>query len=119
MLKMRYKKMHIVVEEAELQDSSSIGSLVQDELGYTNLDINKLTDRFQRMKQNNDYLILVAKDANVVVGFIGLCKGIAFELDGEFMRIIALAVKKDYQHRLLAGGGSVSIYVCNSIFGRK
>jgi GNAT superfamily N-acetyltransferase len=91
-------KMHIVIEEAELQDSPSIGSLIQNELGYVNLDLNKFTDRFQRMRQNYDYFILVAKDADAVVGFIGICKGIAFELEGEYMKIIALAVNKDYQH---------------------
>lgn len=90
--------MHIVIEEAALQDTQSIGNLIRNELGYTNLDFNKLTNRFQRMKQNQDYFILVAKDADAVVGFIGICKGIAFELDGEYIRIIALAVNTDYQH---------------------
>lgn len=91
--------MHIIIEEAAPQDILSIGNLIRYELGYTNLDFNKFTNRFQMMKQNKDYLILVAKDADRVVGFIGTCKGIAFELDGEYMRIIALAVNRDYQHK--------------------
>lgn len=90
--------MHIIIEEAELRDTPSIGNLIRNELGYPNLDLNKFTDRFNQMKQNKDYFILVAKDVDIVVGFIGICKGIAFELDGEYMRIIALAVNTGYQH---------------------
>lgn len=35
--------MYIIIEEAAMQDISSIANLIRDELGYTNLDFNKFT----------------------------------------------------------------------------
>ena len=39
----------------------------------------------------------MTEDAGSVIGFVGVMRGLAFELDGEYIRVIALAVSRAYQ----------------------
>ena len=49
------------------------------------------------MCKDENYCIYVAVEDKQVVGFIGLHFGLAFEISGKLMRIIALAASYKYQ----------------------
>lgn len=77
-------------------DLSGICKLINSELGY-NISNNDLGNRILQMQEANNYCIFVALEKNQVIGFIGTHIGLAFEISGKVMRIIALAVNSDYQ----------------------
>lgn len=60
---------------------------------FTFIIKTKITDYLN----NIDDKIFVACDGDDVVGFIGCVTYLAFELDNEGMKIIALAVSKEYR----------------------
>lgn len=80
-------------------DFPDICTLVNNELGYPNVQLSDFMDRMKAMAQDDNYRIFVALLDNEIVGFIGTVQGIAFEVDGGFLRIIALAVAKKHQHK--------------------
>ena len=51
------------------------------------------------MRRRGNYQIFVACDGDSVVGFIGCVRYLAFELENEGMKIIALAVAKEYRRK--------------------
>ena len=53
------------------------------------------------MCKDENYCIYVAVEDKQVVGFIGLHFGLAFEISGKLMRIIALAVSYKYQKNIM------------------
>lgn len=79
-------------------DISGICGLINCELGY-NVAENDLAIRINQMQKDKNYCIFVAENDNKVIAFIGLHIGLAFEFSGKVMRIIALAVKRDYQRQ--------------------
>ena len=80
-------------------DYNAIASLIQNELGYRDFDIEKFFGRMDLMKTDPLYTTFVTLISYEIVGFIGLHKGIAFELDEPYLRIIAMAVSKDLQNQ--------------------
>lgn len=84
--------------EFEHGDISEICKLINCELGY-NVAENDLVIRINQMQKDKNYCIFVAENDNKVIAFIGLHIGLAFEFSGKVMRIIALAVKRDYQRQ--------------------
>ena len=86
------------IREAQKCDYPKICSLINNELGYPDVKLDDLTRRMDMMNQDKNYYTFVALLDNDVVGFIGALQDIAFEVSG-FMRIIALAVSKDYQNK--------------------
>lgn len=91
--------MQIFIENAGVSDYSCIGGLIRKELGYTELDLEQLRIRMEQMLSDSNYAAFIARCDGAVVGFIGLCKGITFETEGEYMRIIALAVESGHQNK--------------------
>ena len=79
-------------------DISGICELINYELGYCVTE-NDLAIRINQMQKDKNYCIFVAENDNKVIAFIGLHIGLAFEFSGKVMRIIALAVKRDYQRQ--------------------
>lgn len=73
------------------EDIWGIWSLINSELGY-NVSCEDLRVRILQMQEDRNYIIFTAVDDEQVIGFIGLHIGLAFEITGKIMRIIALAV---------------------------
>jgi len=90
---------NITIQEAESKHYSSIHGLIINELGYDQLDFEELIIRLELMKADDKYLTVVAEMEGRVVGFVGLYKGIAYNIDGEYLQISALAVLKDRQNK--------------------
>ena len=93
-----------MIEPAALSDSAAIGDLVRQELGYPDTTDEGLAARMRQMAADGHHATFVAKDGGSVVGFIGLYRAITYEIEGEYIRIIALAVSTGYQR---AGVGSL------------
>lgn len=109
--------MQIIIERADLSDSAAIASLVRNELGYPGISDDGLADRMQQMMADDaHYATFVARDGGDVVGFIGLHRGIAFEVDGGLIRIHALAVKGAYQR---SGVGSMLLQAAEDYAERQ
>jgi ribosomal protein S18 acetylase RimI-like enzyme len=87
----------MIFREFKSTDISDICELLNNELGYS-VDEKDLTVRINQMIENENYCIFVSEINKKIVGFIGLNIGLAFEFSGKVMRIIALAVKEEYQN---------------------
>lgn len=88
----------MIFREFDRNDIFGICELINCELGY-NVAIDDLSVRIEEMQRDKNYRIFVVEFNKNIVGFIGLHMGFAFEHSGMVMRIIALAVKKEYQNK--------------------
>lgn len=80
----------------DTNDLNDIHHLLKYELGY-DVSCDELASRIEDMCKDKNYCIYVAVENKQVIGFIGLHIGLAFEISGKLMRIIALAVSHKYQ----------------------
>ena len=86
--------MHCQVRKATHCDHAQIASLIQNELGYPDLQLASFTNRFSMMLASNEYETFVAAQNNKIIGFIGLQHCLAYKLEGNYLRITALAVSQ-------------------------
>ncbi len=93
--------MQVIIREATENDYEVIGQLIINELGYSEIDFAQLYNRLKRMSvdRNSTYTMFVAVSEETVIGFVGICRLIAFEAEGDYFRIIALAVSEKYQNQ--------------------
>ena len=91
--------MQLTIREAKADDNMSIYELIKNELGYQQLDYEKLLDRLEAMEQDDKHLTIVAVAGGRVVGFIGILRGIAYNIVGEYIQIVAFAVVDDLQNK--------------------
>jgi len=91
--------MEILIRALEPSNYDAVYDLISNELGYDNLNAEKTLKRIETIRNHRDYKTFVAVYSDKVIGFIGLFKGIAFNIDGVYMQVIALAVNKDYQNK--------------------
>lgn len=91
--------MQIVIETAVIDDYRSIADLVKTELGYVDIDAEKLKTRMYLMESDCHYVTYVAKYSGLIVGFISLRRGLSLEIDGEYMQIIDFAVQSSLQNK--------------------
>lgn len=90
--------MEVVVRELMLKDFTGVIGLIRNEMGYDDIS-SEIYDRIMKIYEHNDYITLVAEHDGTIIGFIGLMHGLAFELQGDYLRIIAMAVKREYQNQ--------------------
>lgn len=88
----------MIYREFEPKDLSAIRALIENDLGYR-CEIDSLQKRVDKMMMRGNYKIFVACDGDKIVGFIGCVTYLAFELDKEGMKIIALAVSREYHRK--------------------
>ena len=91
--------MDIEVRKAISSDYSGICSLINHELGYPDITLEELSERLDAMKNAGNYYTFVAVCKDSIVGFIGITKGMAYEISGEYYRILAFAVSSKYQNK--------------------
>ena len=91
--------MTVTVREATPLDHSVIFDLIRNELGYQALDKAKFLQRMALMETDANYVTIVAETGNGVVGFLGLHRSIAYNLDGAYIQITALAVSEHMQNQ--------------------
>jgi len=91
--------MTYIIRTIEENDYKYIAYIIRDDLGYENSSDENVKIRLNAIREHKDYITYVATYENKVVGFIGLIRGNAYEFDGEYLRVAALAVKKEYQDK--------------------
>ena len=88
----------MIYRKYESQDISAIRDILENDLGYK-CELDRLNRRINEMLKRGNYQIFVACDGDKVVGYIGCVSYLAFELENEGMKIIALAVSKEYRRK--------------------
>lgn len=88
----------MIYRKYESKDIAAIRNILENDLGY-NCELDKLNTRVNEMLKRGNYQIFVACDGDKVVGYIGCVSYLAFELENEGMKIIALAVSKEYRRK--------------------
>lgn len=88
----------MIYRKYESRDISYVRDILENDLGY-NCELDKLYNRIDEMLKRGNYQIFVACDGDKVVGYVGCVSYLAFELDNEGMKIIALAVSKEYRRK--------------------
>lgn len=89
--------MNVEIREIQNDDCSAVCSLINSELGYPDVSERELSHRLNLMRKQGNHFVFIAAVNSEVVGFIGVVREIAFEFDGDYLRITALAVSKNYQ----------------------
>lgn len=87
----------MIIRKCELSDITSVYELIKNELGYSKITESDVQKRFELMSLLENYNVLVAEIDGKVCGFISTVKEISLEVDGEFLRVIGLAVRSEYQ----------------------
>ena len=95
--------MTVTIREAATSDFPTIFELIRNELGYQDLDYERFRQRMAQMEADICYLTIVAETTDTVVGFLGFRRGIAYNLDGEYIQITALAVSEHMQCQGIGG----------------
>ncbi|MFS0824684.1 N-acetyltransferase family protein [Bacillus sp. 1P02SD] len=85
------------IREATVYDIEELTSLVE-QLGYPTT-IENMKTRFSNIESSPDYHTLVASYDGKIVGMIGIVKGYYYELDGFYVRIVALVVDSNYRNK--------------------
>jgi GNAT superfamily N-acetyltransferase len=99
----------VIVRDARPEDVEELTSLMTD-LGYpTTLEEFKV--RFENISAHPDYRTIVAVANGEMVGMAGLSKNIFYEMNGNYMRILAFVVKKNSRK---LGVGKILIEVAES-----
>ncbi len=88
----------MIYRKYESRGISAIRDILENDLGY-NCKLKNLNNRINEMMKRGNYQIFVACDGGKVVGYIGCVNYLAFELENEGMKIIALAVSKEYRRK--------------------
>ena len=88
--------MGIIIRQADKNDIPAIRNILENDLGY-NVLLSELTERINTMLSRGNYNIFVACDGEKVVGFVGAVSFLAFEVEKECIKVIALAVSESYR----------------------
>lgn len=91
--------MNVTVRSAAEGDIPAILLLVETALGYPQDEPQAAALRLGRILHSPDYTTLVAVQGGAVLGFLGMMRALAYEFEGEYFRIVALAVQKQAQRR--------------------
>lgn len=87
----------MIIRKCELSDAESICSLIINELGYYNISKEGIYERFERLLAAKEYTFLAAELDGEVCGFVSFVSELSLEVDGEYIRVLCLAVKSGLQ----------------------
>ncbi|MFD2681920.1 GNAT family N-acetyltransferase [Bacillus seohaeanensis] len=85
------------IREATMNDIVELTRLMEH-LGYPTT-IENMKKRFINIESNPDYKTFLAAYDGKIVGMIGLVKGFYYEMDGFYVRIVALVVDSNYRNQ--------------------
>lgn len=89
--------MKVMIRNAQESDFPCLAGLVQKELGYADLSTKTFYKQMREIEKRPEHMTFVAVSGETVVGFIGLQRAITYEIEGEFLRILVLAVSEEVQ----------------------
>lgn len=91
----------VLIRDAGSEDVPQMAVLMT-ELGYPT-STDQMAERFAMISRLPDYRTLVAEKGGQLAGMAGMTRGVYYEHDGVYVRIVAFIVKKDF--RKLGIGG--------------
>lgn len=89
----------MLIQTFQKEHAVGVNRLIIHVLKYQDSVNEQAIKRLQRIQNHEDYHTIVALEEEEVIGFIGLWKGIAYEFEEQYIRVIALAVDITYQKR--------------------
>ena len=87
----------LLIRDADLTDVNSIAALIT-ELGYPTAT-EEMRSRFTAIANHADYKTLVAEIANEIIGLAGMVKGVYYEHNGGYVRILAFVINQNFRNR--------------------
>jgi GNAT superfamily N-acetyltransferase len=81
------------------QDFPAICSLMKNELGYPELNETEAVKRLEFFRKSEDFETFVADTNGFIAGFIGVMKSVAYNYDGYYSQIMALAVSENARRK--------------------
>ena len=91
--------MDIIIREIEEKDYPDLLLLWNNELGNKHVTAENIAPHYDRVKTGDFYKTYVALFENEIVGFISSAQSYAVGFDGNYMQIIAMAVKTEMQNK--------------------
>lgn len=83
------------IRDAQEGDIPQLTTLIT-QLGYP-CTADEVLTRYTNVNQHPDYRTLVITDGDVAIGVAGVVKGIWYEKNGTYVRILAFVVNEDYR----------------------
>ena len=83
----------VIIRDACVDDIEELTLLMTD-LGYP-ASVAEMQTRFKNIFAHPDYRTIIAVIGNEIVGMSGLCKGLYYEKNGLYLRILVFVVKKN------------------------
>lgn len=96
---MKSKGEKLLIQVFQKEYAVGVNRLIVSTLGYQDSVDEQVIKRLDRIQNHQDYHTIVAVKEEEVIGFIGVWKGMAYEFDEMYIRVVALAVDKNYQKR--------------------
>lgn len=84
--------MNASIRAAALEDADAIARIYREALGYEYVTGDAVRARLAAMDARGGYLHLVAQLDGEVVGAVSARRGLALEVEGEYMEVLGLAV---------------------------
>lgn len=78
-------------------DIGSVYSLIKNELGYHNITESGVSERLEKLIASEEHIVLAAELDEEVCGLASFVREISLEVDGEYLRLLCLAVREDMQ----------------------
>lgn len=101
--------MEIEIRKLQQTDYDDIVGLM-GELGYPTT-LEEITKRFETLQADSNYQALVAIRENQILGFAGLCKALAYEFSGTYVRLLAFVVSSNVRK---TGIGKLLLKACEN-----
>jgi GNAT superfamily N-acetyltransferase len=85
----------LIIRDANEFDTNAIADLIT-QLGYSTTE-QEFKERYYSITRHSDYKTLVGLIGNKIVAMAGLHRGMFYESDGNYIRILALIVNKEFR----------------------
>jgi GNAT superfamily N-acetyltransferase len=89
--------MQLTFRDAFFDDIPHLAGLIT-ELGYPT-SLAEMEERFKDIATHADYKTIIALAGDEIVAVAGLCKGLFYEMNGPYMRILVFVVKQSHRGR--------------------
>ena len=87
----------VSIRDANSDDIEEITSLMTD-LGYP-ATVAEMQNRLKDIFAHTDYRTIVAISGTEMIGMAGFAKGLYYEKNGNYLRILAFVVKQEHRNR--------------------
>lgn len=88
-----------MIYKLQKQHYNAVYELTVDELGYDELDKDIFYKCLDQMDKHADYDTYVMELEQIVVGYIGICRELAYNYEHYVIQITALSIREACQHK--------------------